>query len=125
MNAVTSQRGASLIGGLILLAAISVLAIAGMQVGPHYMDYWALKKAMDKASSDPAVKVEGRDDYFEYLNRTMQVNNIRDLDLKNALKMTEQSGGMLAHLAYEKREHLLGNIDLVVRFDHQTSVRLP
>jgi hypothetical protein len=125
MNAVSNQQGASLIGGLILLAAISLVAIAGMRVVPHYMDFWALKKAMDKASSDPSTKVEGADEYFEYVNRSMQVNNIRDLDLKNALKITEQSGGLLARLAYEKREHLLGNIDLVVTFDHQSSVRLP
>jgi hypothetical protein len=125
MNVANSQRGASLIGGLLLLAVISVLGIAGMRLVPHYMDFWALKKAMDKASSDLGAKAEGGDEYFNYVSRSAQVNNIRDLDLKNALKITEQSGGLLARLSYEKREHFLGNIDLVVSFDHQSSVHLP
>jgi hypothetical protein len=125
MKAVSSQRGASLIGGLILLAAIGLLGIAGMRMVPHYMDFWAVKKAMDKASSQPSTKVEGGEEYFDYVNRSLQVNNIRDLDLKNALKITEQPHALIAHLAYEKREHFVGNLDLVVRFDHQSSVRLP
>ncbi|WP_263260751.1 DUF4845 domain-containing protein [Pseudomonas sp. RIT-PI-S] len=123
MNAIRSQRGASLIGGLLLLVAVGLLALAGLRLAPHYMDFWALNKAMDKAATDTATKVEDADDYFAYVSRSMQINNIRDLDLKNALKITEQQGGMVARLAYERREHLLGNIDLVVSFDHQTSVR--
>lgn len=125
MKAISSQRGASLIGGLILLVAIGLLGITGIRMVPHYMDFWAVKKTMDKASSDSSTKVESSDEYFDYVNSSLQINNIRDLDLKNALKITEQSGGLLAHLAYEKREHFVGNIDLVVSFDHQSSVRQP
>lgn len=125
MNALRSQHGLSLVGGLVLLVAVSLVTIAGLRVGPHYMDYWAIRKAMDKASTDPTVKVGDAEEYFDYVGRSLQVNNIRDLDLKKALNITEQQGGLLARLAYERREHLLGNIDLVVTFDHQASVRVP
>ncbi|WP_426149999.1 DUF4845 domain-containing protein [Pseudomonas sp. DC3000-4b1] len=125
MKAVRSQRGLSLIGGLFLLAALALVVMAGARLGPHYMDYWALKKAMDKAASDSATKVTDGDEYFDYVSRSLQINNIRDLDLKKALNITEQSGALVARLAYERREHLLGNVDMVVSFDHQSSVRLP
>jgi hypothetical protein len=122
MHTVRSQRGVSLIGGLVVLTVITFVVIAGARVGPHYMDFWAIRKAMDKAATDPAAKVDGAESYVEYVGRSLQVNNIRDLDLKKALNITEQKGGLTAHLAYEKREHLAGNIDLVVSFDHQTGV---
>jgi len=125
MNPVRSQRGASLIGSLLLLVAVIFIAIAGARLGPHYLDFWSIKKAMDKAATDPAAKADGAGGYFDYVSRSLQVNNIRDLDLKKALSITEQQGGLVAHLAYEKREHLAGNIDLVVSFDHQTSVHTP
>lgn len=125
MIAVRSQRGLSLIGGLFLLAALALVVMAGARLGPHYMDYWALKKAMDKAATDPSTKVTDGDEYFDYVSRSLQINNIRDLDLKKALNITEQSGVLVARLAYERREHLLGNVDMVVSFDHQSSVRLP
>lgn len=55
----------------------------------------------------------------------MQVNNIRDVDLKKALSVTTENNRFLAHLKYEQREPLIQNIDLVVRFDHEFSVGKP
>ncbi|MNH44919.1 hypothetical protein D3C79_1072210 [compost metagenome] len=53
----------------------------------------------------------------------MQVNGIRDLDLDKALKVTLENNEFLAHLQYEKREPLVENLDLVVRFDKEFRVR--
>jgi hypothetical protein len=55
----------------------------------------------------------------------MQVNAIRDLNLQEALKIKIESNEFRVHLKYEKREPLIQNIDLVVRFDKEFRVRMP
>lgn len=120
-----SQAGISFIGGLLALAVLAFVVSTGLKIGPHYMDYWALVKVMDGAAVDANDRVESADDFYNRLSRGMQVNNIRDLDLKKALSITEQADGFKARLQYEKREPLIRNIDLVVKFDHETSVRTP
>ncbi|MNL88124.1 hypothetical protein D3C87_2176550 [compost metagenome] len=55
----------------------------------------------------------------------MEVNSIRDLDLREALKVKIENNEFRAHLKYEKREPLIENLDLVVRFDKEYRVRMP
>jgi hypothetical protein len=47
------------------------------------------------------------------------------LSLKDALKVKQENNEFRAHLKYEKREPLIQNIDLVVRFDKEFRVRMP
>jgi antitoxin component of MazEF toxin-antitoxin module len=55
----------------------------------------------------------------------MQVNNIRDLNMRDALQVKVENNEFLVHLKYEKREPLIENLDLVVNFDKEFRVRMP
>ncbi|WPP00887.1 DUF4845 domain-containing protein [Pseudomonas sp. HR96] len=125
MKSAVSQKGLSLVGWLIALFIIGFIVSAAFKVVPHYLDDMAMKKIITAISTDKADEVSSVDDFYTHVARGMQVNNIRDLDLKTALSVTEQRDQYLAHLQYEKREPLVGNIDLVVKFDHEFSVRKP
>jgi DNA-binding transcriptional regulator YhcF (GntR family) len=46
-------------------------------------------------------------------------------NIKEALKVTIENNEFKAHLKYERREPLIQNIDLVVRFDKEFRVRMP
>jgi hypothetical protein len=55
----------------------------------------------------------------------MQVNSIRDLNMQEAIKIKVENNEFRVHMKYEKREPLIENIDLVVRFDKEFRVRMP
>jgi hypothetical protein len=55
----------------------------------------------------------------------MEVNSIRDLNLKDILEVKIENNEFHAHLQYERREPLIKNIDLVVNFDKEFRVRMP
>lgn len=125
MNAVKSQKGMSLIGGLLALAIVAFLASAAFKLVPHYMDYWSLKKVIESVIADKSTGIDTVGEFYSHVGRGMQINNIRDLDLNKVLSVTEQGNTLLAHLNYEKREPLIQNLDVVVKFDHQFSVVKP
>ena len=60
-----------------------------------------------------------------HISKGMQVNSIRDLDMQEAIKIKVENNEFRVHMKYEKREPLIENIDLVVRFDKEFRVRMP
>jgi len=125
MTSAGSQRGLSFIGWLLLLAVLAFAASTAAKVVPHYLDYMSLKKIIEAAGTDKAADIDNSGELYDYVAKGMQVNNIRDLDLNKALSVTTENNRLLAHLKYEKREPLIQNIDLVVKFDHEFSVGTP
>jgi len=125
MTSAGSQRGLSFIGWLILLAVLAFAASTAAKLVPHYLDYMSLKKIIEAAGTDKAADINNSGELYDYVAKGMQVNNIRDLDLNKALSVTTENNRLLAHLKYEKREPLIQNIDLVVKFDHEFSVGKP
>jgi hypothetical protein len=120
-----SQKGLSFFGWLVVLAIVAFAATTGAKVIPHYLDYMAMKKIIEQAETDKTANIVTVGSFYDYVRKGMQVNNIRDLDLNNALSITAENGRFLAHLKYEKRESLIQNLDLVVKFDREFSVGKP
>lgn len=125
MKSAASQKGLSLVGWLVALFVIGFLATTAFKVVPHYMDYLTLKKIISAIDADRTIPVNSVDELYSQISKGMQVNNIRNMDLKSVLSVTEQREQYLAHLKYENREPLIENLDLVVKFDHEFSVRKP
>jgi hypothetical protein len=125
MKFAKSQKGMSFAGWLLTLAIIGFVAATAFKIVPHYMDYWAMEKVINSAATDKSQDITSVGEFYSHVSRGMQVNNIRDLDLNSALSVTEEGNMFRAHLKYEKREPLIRNFDLVVKFDREFSVVKP
>lgn len=120
-----SQKGLSLVGGLVVLALVAFAANTAFRLVPHYLDFRAIKKSIEAIDGNQALDITTVDDFYSYVGKSMQVNSIRDVDLNKALKVTVANNKFNAHLQYEQREPVIFNIDLVVKFDQQFSVGKP
>jgi hypothetical protein len=125
MKSAGSQKGLSFIGWLVLLALLAFVGSTAAKLLPHYLDYMTIKKLIEAAGTDKAVDIASQSEFYDYVAKGMQVNSIRDVDLKKALSVTTENNRFLVHLKYEEREPLIQNIDLVVKFDHEFSVGTP
>ncbi len=125
MKFARSQKGMSILGWLMVLALVAFLASAAFKVLPHYFDYMSLEKIITAVETDSASQVSSVGEFYSHVEKGMSVNSIRDLKLKDALKVKLENNEFRAHLKYEKREPLIQNIDLVVRFDKEFRVRMP
>lgn len=118
-----SQKGMSMLGWMVMLALVAFFASTGFKMFPHYMDYWALEKMITKVETDPALQVSTVGDFYEHLEKGMKINSIRDLSLEDAVSIKLENNEFLVHLKYEKREHLIENLDLVASFDKELRIR--
>lgn len=118
-----SQKGMSVLGWMVVLALVAFFASTGFKMLPHYMDYMALEGMIKKVETDPALDIKTTRDFYEHVEKGMAVNSIRDLNLADVLEIKLEGGEFLVHLQYEKREHLIENLDLVANFDKEFRIR--
>lgn len=123
MTFARKQKGMSVLGWLLVLAVVAFLASTAFKVIPHYLDFFSLEKIIASVETEKALEIRSVPEFYSHVSKGMQVNGIRDLDLEKALKVTLENNEFQAHLKYEKREPLVENLDLVVRFDKEFRVR--
>ena len=124
MTFARSQQGLSILGWLMVLAVVAFFASTAFKVMPHYLDYMSLEKIITSVETDKASDVRTVGEFYNHVSKGMQVNNIRDLNMRDALQVKVENNEFLVHLKYEKREPLIENLDLVVNFDKEFRVRM-
>ena len=125
MKFARSQQGLSILGWLVVLAVVAFFASTAFKVLPHYMDYMSMEKIITSVENDKAADVRTINEFYNHVSKGMQVNNIRDLNMRDALQVKVENNEFQVHLKYEKREPLIENLDLVVNFDKEFRVRMP
>jgi hypothetical protein len=115
------QSGMTLIGFVIVLGFVIFLSFIGMKIGPIYMEYYGVVSAMDGVA-----KERGSANFSPYeirvkvLNRlyvSYSADNVKERHIKLV-----RSNGVNLRIAYEVRKPVIGNLDVIAKFDR--SVRL-
>lgn len=98
---------------LVVAVLLVVVAIAGMKIGPAYMEYGTIKKAI------VAVAAEGRTgtvaDVRKGFDRRAQIDDINAVTGAD-LEVSKEGGDVVVSFAYTKKIPLGANVSLVIDF---------
>lgn len=125
MSFAKSQKGTSVLGVMVILCLVAFFLSAGLKVGPHYMDFYTIQKLIKAVEEDKSGDITSVQDFYARISKGMTINGIRNFDLEKNLQVKLENDEFLAHLKYEQRESLIGNLDLVARFDKELRVHVP
>ena len=109
-----TQKGMTLIGFIIVLAVVGVFAYVGMKVVPMYLEYFAVKQALDGLAKEGVAEVDGakvRDLFFRRLD-VSYADNVKH----EHVKLQRRDAGWLMTVNYEIRKPLIANLDVVGKF---------
>ncbi len=118
---IQKQSGMSLIGFVIVLAMVIFVSYLGMKIVPIYMEYYSVVNAMDGVAAERgSANLSPYDVRVKILNRlyVSYAENVKE----SHIKLSRTMGGMNLRIAYEVRTPVLGNLDVVAKFDR--SVKL-
>ncbi|KAB8166247.1 DUF4845 domain-containing protein [Marilutibacter maris] len=117
-----TQGGMTLISFIIVLAVVGVFVYMGMKLIPMYSEYYAVKRALSELSTDPAAAnaepAKIRDLFFRRLYVSYS-DNVK----KEDLKIERRDAGYVLSVDYEVRKQLIGNLDVVGRFEASQEMR--
>ena len=119
MNA-HKQKGLSLVGFIIVLTLALFISFLAMKIVPIYMEYYSVVSVMNGIASEKGSgKLPPSEIRSKFVTR-LNLNYSNNVSAKH-LKLT-RSDGVMMRVAYEVRQPVIGNLDVVAKFDK--SVRL-
>jgi hypothetical protein len=123
MKTMNTQRGMTLTSFLVVLIVIGFGLYIGMKLFPMYQEYYAVRSALKGLAKEPGVgKMEParvQDMFFKRLNISYS-ENVKPANVK----FDRIDGGWNMKVDYEVRRELIGNLDVVGKFDTNPELTL-
>ena len=116
------QRG-SMGGIMVILLVVAAVVSVGSRVIPLYLDHNTMGTIMEKMSLENGLALESEGNIRETMRKRLKMNNIRDFDLKEHLKIDRSKVGTELVLDYEVRIDLVSNLSLIAAFNKKVSLR--
>jgi len=114
------QKGLTIIGFIIVLSMAVFVSFLAMRIVPLYMEYYSVVSAMNGVASERgSANLSPFDVKVRVLNR-LYVSYSQNVKEKH-IKIFRRNGVHL-RVKYEVRTPMIGNLDVVARFDR--TVRL-
>ena len=110
------QSGLSLVGFLVVLAVVGFAAYVGMKLFPMYQEYYSVSTAMKGLANEPGVADMDPNKVQDLFFRRLYINYSENVKPQN-VKFERTEGGWKMRVNYEVRRPLVGNLDVVGRFD--------
>jgi hypothetical protein len=113
-----SQRQAG-IGVVSLISILAVLGFAAMVVlklAPVYLENFQVKSILDSLNQERQVTRMGRTEVRKKVMRRFDVNDVKNVPPK-AIEIKAQPNFLRVRIAYEVRVPMIGNLDVVAKFD--------
>jgi len=119
MKTAQKAQGITLIGFIIMLALLGVVAFAGMQIIPVYLDHHSVVKAMKTAADESANKtpaeIKTRIDKLLYIS---YVDVVKPADFK-----VVRGNGRELKVEYEVEKPFLGNLFFTMKFNESVPLK--
>lgn len=110
------QGGITLISFLIVLGVVGFAAFIGMKLFPMYQEYYSVKSSMKGLEVEPGIGDMDPSKIQDLFFRRLYINYSENVKPNN-VKFERTDGGWLMRVNYEVRRPLVGNLDVVGRFD--------
>lgn len=113
------QRGLTMTSTLFILCVGVFMVTFAFKAAPAYYENWTVVKVVDQVMSDRELANGPRKAIYRRLNEQFDHNNLWALEAENVVELQRgETSTYTAKVAYEKRETLFSNIDLIMSFDN-------
>jgi Domain of unknown function (DUF4845) len=121
MNTRFHQKGMTAIGWLLVLGLIAFFTLITLRLVPLYLEYGKVTSVLESLQSQPEIANESRQGIVNLVSRRFDINDVRNVDPK-LVTVSKNKNSLTIGIAYERREHLISNLDVVAKFDKKVEV---
>ena len=114
-----NQEGMTLLSFVVVLAVVGFALYVGMKLFPMYQEYYAVKSSMKGLANEPGSADMDPARIQDLFFRRLYINYSDNVKPEN-VKFERATGGWVMKVSYEVRRPLVGNLDVVGKFEaHQ------
>ena len=110
------QRGMTVIAVLMILVIIGFTALIVMRIVPIYINYFSVWSTLEGLKKEPEIEKMSVFDIQQRIQRRFDISYVEIIDPKQ-VKIRQQGRDKIIELVYEDRRPLIGNLDVVAKFN--------
>ena len=111
-----NERGMSLLGFVIVLAVVGFFAYVAMRLFPMYSEYYSVRSAMKGLANEPGIATQDPARIQDLFFRRLYISYSENVK-KEHVKLRRVDNGWEMNVEYEVRRPLVGNLDVVGKFN--------
>jgi hypothetical protein len=111
------QRGMTGIGWLLVLFLIGFFTLLTFKLVPSYLENYTIKSVLSSLEEEPLITTKSAHDVERMIMARLNTNGVREVK-SDAVKIEKKPGQMKITIAYNVQKHLLGNVDVVMKFEN-------
>ncbi|MCD9031085.1 DUF4845 domain-containing protein [Luteimonas sp. Y-2-2-4F] len=111
-----TQKGMTLLGFLIVLAVVGFFAYIAMRLFPMYSEYYSVRAAMKGLSEEAGIANQDPARIQDLFFRRLYISYSENVK-KEHVKLKRVGNAWQMDVQYEVRRPLVGNLDVVGRFE--------
>lgn len=121
MNSMPNQRGLSLLGFMFVLVLVLFFTYIGIKLVPVYLNHMSVTSEVKAVASEPGSANKAPNTIRRDLIRRLGVSYV---DYVEPQHITIERGDQVQLVVqYEVQQHLIGNIDALIRFRSAETLR--
>jgi hypothetical protein len=111
-----SQRGVTLTGLITWGVIIALLAVLGMKVSPHVIEFYKVRNAMKAIANDGSIKSGTVADVRNSFDRRADTDYIETIKGSD-IDITKEGNSLVLSISYSRQIPLFGPVSLVIDFE--------
>jgi len=115
------QKGMTAIGWMLVLGLIAFFTLITLRMLPLYLEFSKVVSTLESLKEQPNITKQSKSEIVKLVRKRFDVNDVDNVDPK-LIKVSMDKGVLKVGINYERREHLVGNVDIVAIFDKQVEV---
>jgi len=119
------QRGAGMLGTVIMLAVIAMIGKSVFALMPFYSEYSGVMRSIEQTKKKPDIKTMSGGKIKGIILNQLYLNGVRTIksgNFKEHFNLKKTSKGRDMIIKYEREAPLFYNIFLLVKFENVTSL---
>lgn len=116
------QKGLSPIGVLFMVMVFAFILMLFFKLAPHYLNFWTLRTVYTEVGDIPGINKQSVHEIENILAKRLIINSFRDFDPRKDSYVGKEDGVLKLQFEYEIKEHMIGNVDVLLSFDHLVEV---
>lgn len=111
------QQGLTAGGWLLVLALIGFFTLLVLRLFPIYSNNYKFKGIVESLGEEQDIYRMPRKDMLRVIEKRININFATGFKQEHLIIKLLKSGNKEVHIAYEDRRPILGNMDVVAKFD--------
>ncbi|MEO8536747.1 MAG: DUF4845 domain-containing protein [Betaproteobacteria bacterium] len=113
-----NQRGLSMTGFLFTTVVIIIFALVAFRVGPSYIEYFTVQKALDQTMLD--VQNPTISEIKRSMDRRLSADYVDAVNAGEVI-VSREGNQIVATLAWQKVLHMIGNASILLEFEARSA----